>query len=135
TPDPNNPRSRRLRPASIEMAWSEVEQALATGGPDSIDQLHREDLIPLAHALQRLVECLLRGWPPPRGAVAQSLASVRYLHGSIASVYGPIPWRVLSAPARTALLKRRRDADLTDLFVETFEDEPPSAPTSPPRAA
>ena len=134
TLDPEDPRPR-LRPASVEMAWSEVEQALATGVPDSIDQLHREDLLPLAHALERLVDCLLRLWPPSRRDLERSLMSVRYLHGAVASVYGRIPWRVLPTPARTALLKRRGDAALTDLFSGTFDGAPAAARTWPPRAA
>ena len=133
--DPDHVRPHHLRPASVEMAWFEVEQALATGMSDSIDQLHREDLIPLAHALERLSHCLLRPWPPSREDVERSLISVRYLHGAVAPVYGRIPWRVLSAAAQTALLKRREDAALANLFSETFDGAPPAARTSPPRAA
>ena len=133
--DSENPRPRGLRPASMEMAWSEVEQALATGVSDSIDQLHREDLVPLARSLERMVDCLLRSRPPSREDVERSVRSVRYMHGGIADVYGRIPWRVLPARARTALLKRRGEAALTDLFAETFDDAPPAARTSPPRAA
>ncbi|HEV2446061.1 MAG TPA: hypothetical protein VGS58_09070, partial [Candidatus Sulfopaludibacter sp.] len=75
--DRDKPRPHRLRPASIEMGWSEVQQALAAGVPDSIEQLHREDLIPLAHALDRLMDCLLRQWPASRGNIEQSLMAVR----------------------------------------------------------
>jgi len=133
--DPGSPRPHRLRPASIEMAWSEVERALAAGAPDSIDRLHREDLIPLARALARLVDCLLRPWPPSRGDVERSLTSLRYLHGAVAQEYGRIPWRVLPAPAGAALLKRRGDPALTSLLDETFDAAPTAAQTSPPRAA
>ena len=118
-------RPSHLRPAAIEMAWSEVEQALAAGASESIDRLHRGDLIPLAHALERLVNCLLRPWPPSRADVERCVVSVRYLHGAVASVYGPIPWRVLSPPARAALLKRRGDPVLSGLFAETFDGAPP----------
>jgi len=128
-------RLHHLRPASVEIAWSEVEYALAAGSSESIDRLHRGDLIPLVHALKRLVECVLRPWPSSRGDVGQCLAAVRYLHGAVAPEYGPIPWRVLSAPARTALLKRRRDPALTEFFAETFDGVPPAARTSPSRAA
>jgi hypothetical protein len=134
TVDSEHPRSHRLRPASIEMAWSEVEHALASGVSDSIDQLHREDLIPLAHALERLMARLLRTWPPSREDIQRSVQSVRYLHGAVASVYGRIPWRVLPDAARTALLKRR-DASFADLLTETFDGVPPGAQTLPPRVA
>lgn len=134
TAGPERPRPRRLRPASVEIAWSEVERALAMGDPDSIDRLHRGDLIPLAHALQRLANCLLRPWPS-RADVERCLLSVRYLHGAVARAYGRIPWRVLSAPARAALLKRRRDPGLADLFAQTFDEAPPAAPTTKPKHA
>ena len=126
TLDPDSGGRRGLRPASIEIAWSEVEQALATGVSGSIDQLHRWDLIPLAHALKRLDGCLIRPWPYQRTDVEQCLRSVHYLQGSAASVYGRIPWRVLSASARIALLKRRWDAALWDLFAETFDGALPA---------
>jgi hypothetical protein len=35
--DLGDPHPPRLRPVSAEMAWSELEQALATGATDSID--------------------------------------------------------------------------------------------------
>jgi len=135
TLDRDNPRPRRLRPASVEIAWSEVERALASGGPDAIDQLHRGDLIPLAHALERLVNCLFRPWPSTRGDVERWLRAVRYHQGAVASDYGRIPWRVLSAPARNALLKRCGDAASMEILAETFDGAPPAARTSPPRAA
>lgn len=124
---------RHLRPASVEMGWSEVEQALADGS-ESIDRLHRDDLIPLARALQRLLTCVLRPWPS-RAEMERLLLSVRYLHGAVAPTYGPIPWRVLSDAARKALLKRTADAGLTNIVSETFESGPEFARTSPPRAA
>jgi hypothetical protein len=87
----------------------------------------------VAHALKRTVDCLIRPWPLPRGDVERCLASVRYLHGGVASMYGPIPWRVLPQPARTALLKKH-DA-LAGLLDDTFEGAPANAGTLPPRAA
>lgn len=122
---PDNPRRRCLRPASMEIAWSEVEQALATGGSDSIDQLHRSDLVPLARALKRLVACLLRPALLSRGDIERSLMAVRYLHGAVAPAYGRIPWRVLSARGRIALRKRCGTTALTDVLAEIFDGSPP----------
>jgi hypothetical protein len=128
TLNPGNPRRRRLRPASVEIAWSEVEQALAAGASDSIDQLHRTDLIPLARALERLVACLRRPGQLSRGDFERSLMAVRYLHGAVAAVYGRIPWRVLSAGSRSAL--RKRCGAIADLLGEVFDGLPPDERTS-----
>lgn len=133
-PDVEKTNSRRLRPASTEMAWSEVELALAAGSSESIDRLHREDLIPLSRALERLVDRLHRPWPS-RAEIERLLLSVRYLQGAVAATYGPIPWRVLPDPARKALLKRSGDAALTKILSETFDGGLEPAQTSPPRAA
>ncbi len=133
-PEVERSHSRRLRPASIEMAWSEVAQALAAGTAESIDGLHREDLIPLAAALERLVDGLRRTWPS-RADIERLLMSVRYLQGAVAASYGPIPWRVLPEPARRALLKRSGDAALTKILSETFDGVQKPAQTSPTRAA
>jgi hypothetical protein len=127
--DADETRPRRLRPASVEMAWSEVEQALAAGDPAVIDQLRREELIPLAHALERLSASLLRSWVPSRSEIAQAVNSVRYLHGAIDAAYGRIPWRVLPAPARNALRKRR---DALEFLAPVFE---PAAVGNSPRQA
>ena len=132
---------RRLRPASIEMAWSEVEQTLAMGAPDAIEQLRRTDLIPLAGALGRLISLLQRPWPAyvpvirvAREDIERSLRSVRYLHGTVALVYGRIPWRVLPARARTVLTKMLGDTEVRDLIEETF-DGATSEETTSRRAA
>jgi hypothetical protein len=117
----DNRRSHRLRPASIEIAWSEVEQALAADAPDSVDQLHRTDLIPLVSGLERLVACLLHPWLSSRGDVERCLRSVRYLHGAVAPIYGRIPWRVVPGRARTALLKTCGNMAVTDLVCEIFD--------------
>jgi len=114
----DNYRARRLRPAWIEIAWSEVEQALASG---SVDQLHRADLIPLARALERLMECLIRPRLISRGDFKRSLKSLHYMHGTVAPVYGRIPWRVISAPARKALLKRRGETAVAEVVAEIFD--------------
>jgi hypothetical protein len=132
---PSAPRRRRLRPAFAEMAWSEMERALARclaeRSEDPIDELRRADLIPLARAIHRLVERLRRPSAENRAAIEQSLASIRYLMGAVAPVYGRIPWRVVPAARRSRLLKIGQDLGLSDFLDQTFED----APGASPRAA
>jgi hypothetical protein len=128
-------RRLRLRPASSEMAWSELERALATGfahkDAAAIDALRREDLIPLARALERLAGCVVRR--SSREDLERALRSIRYHHGSVAEVYGLIPWRVLPARVRDGLRKARLDAGAAGLIHEVFEDA--SGVAAPHRAA
>jgi hypothetical protein len=129
----------RLQPASVEMAWSEVEQALTSAlsrrSTAAIDQLRREDLIPLAHAILRLVESVVRPSQQMREEVERALLSVRYHHGAIAPVYGRIPWRVLPAAAADVFRRRRLDTPLEDVLHQTFEDAPRVSGGPAPRAA
>src|SRR5262249_22766492 len=124
--EPSAPRLPRLRPASVEMAWSEVEQALASclseKSADPIEQLRRVDLIPLARAIHRLIERFLRPAAENREEIERLLVSIRYLHGVVAPVYGRIPWRVVPAPVRGVVLKIRRESGLSDFIDQTFED-------------
>jgi hypothetical protein len=121
---------RRLRPASVEIAWSEVEQALATDAPVSVEQIHRTDLIPLARGLERLAGHLLRPWLVSREKFEQSVRSVRYLHSTVASRYGPIPWRILPARMRTLLLKKCAHSGLMGVCAEIFDGAPPDERSS-----
>jgi len=130
----HRPDGRRLRPASVEIAWSEVEQALAMNASDSVERLHRGDLIPLARALVRLIGCLHRAWPVSHGEIEKSLRSIRYLHAAVVQTYGPIPWRVLPARSRSALLKRRGTSALSQLCADVFDGAPPDQ-QAPRRAA
>jgi hypothetical protein len=128
-------RATRLRPASAEMAWSELEQTLAfslahrTIAP--IDQLRREDLIPLARAILRLNESLRIHSP---GEIEQSLLSIRYHHGAVAAAYGSIPSRVLPPAVLDAFRNLRGDPGWHDLLEDIWEDASLPA-TSPPHAA
>jgi len=132
TNTPSAPRRRPLRPAFAEMAWSELEQALARcvadGSEDPIDGLRRADLIPLARAIHRLIERLRKPSPKNRAEIEQSLASVRYLVGVAAPVYGRIPWRVVPPARRSLLLKIGQDSGLSDFLDQTFEDVPGASP-------
>jgi hypothetical protein len=130
-------RAPRLRPASAEMAWSELEQALATALSQRsvvpVDQLRREELIPLARAILRLAESLRHP-----AELEQSMLSVRYHHGAVAAAYGRIPSRVLPPQVLDAFRKMRDDARWKDLLPEIWEDIPGSlgpGQSSPPQAA
>jgi hypothetical protein len=120
------------------MAWSELEQALAAAlsqrTPSPVDQLRREDLIPLARAILRLAGSLRKP-----AEIEQSLLSVRYHHGAVAAAYGRMPSRVFPAPVLETLRKLRADPRWNDLLQAIWEDTPGSftgpGQSSPPQAA
>lgn len=128
---------RRLRPASAEMAWSELEEALmGCAGNETtapIDQLRRSDLAPLGHAILGFAHSLQKGLLRAEEDLQRRLMAIRYLHGSVAPVYGRIPWRIIPAPARDALLRRRVDANSKGLLAEIFDDLPAAFHAAPRR--
>ncbi len=132
-----------LRPASAEMAWSELEHALAAAlslrSLTPIDQLRREDLIPLARAILRLSESLRKPSAGSPAGIEQSLVSIRYHQGAVAAAYGRIPSRVLPAPVLEAFRNMRADPRWTDLLQAIWEDVPGSfrgpGQSLPPQAA
>ncbi len=135
-------RSRRLRPASAEMAWSEMEEMLTScileRNSAPMDQLRRGDLIPLGHAIYALADSLEKGVLRTEEEMERRLMAIRYLHGCVSAVYGRIPWRVAPAAVRGAFLKRRVDARSKELLGQIFDDLPAALrghATSPPQAA
>jgi hypothetical protein len=123
-------RHPRLRPASAEMAWSELEQALAAALAQRslapVDQLRRGDLIPLARAILRLADGLRKPSRDNLAAIEQSLVSLRYHQGAVAAAYGRIPSRVLPPPVLDAFRQLRADPRWTGLLDEIWEDTPAS---------
>jgi hypothetical protein len=133
-------RLRRSHPASVDMAWASLENALANSvaqrSRDPIEQLRRDELVPLGRALFGLAESLA-GWrPAPAETVETRLNAVRYLSAEVAPTYGPTPWRILPAPVRNRLLTHREYAPFRDLLDEVFAGLPARQRSSPsPRAA
>jgi hypothetical protein len=111
------------------MAWSELEGALAAAlahrSLAPIDQLRREDLIPLARAILRLVDSISTS---NSAEFEQSLLSVRYHQGAVAAAYGRIPSRVLPPPVLDAFQKMRADPRWKDL-LQSIWDHGQSSPS------
>ena len=135
---------RRSRPASVDMAWAALENALAASffqeSTNPIEQLRRGDFIPVARAICGLMEAVKHGRLLKREAIETQLRAIRYLQSEVSLEYGRVPWRILPAPVREPFLKLRLDAALLDLLNEVFDGLPESisrtkSPGAPSQAA
>jgi hypothetical protein len=108
----------RLRPASVDIAWSALENALAASMDERslapVERLYHSDLIPLGRAAFGLLETMRHG-RQRRESIETQLRGVRYFAAQVSSEYGPMPWRILPASARATLLRSYR-GELTGVF-------------------
>ena len=130
------PGLRRSRPASIDIAWTALENALSLSiaqkdlGP--IEGLRHTDLIALGRAIFAFGESLrLRN----RETIDDRARAVRFHYSQVSSAYGRVPWRVLSPHVRTALLKKPGDKGLWELIDQVFDQVPEQAGKRQTRAA
>lgn len=118
----------RLRPAYIDMAWSEVEQALAESlirnSLVPIEDMRRTELIPLARSLYALAESVKSTWLSHRKQTETHLRAIRYHQSATAGVYGRPPWRVLPATVQSNLEKTRHNPAAAELLTEIFTELP-----------
>lgn len=135
------PHLRRSKPASVDMAWTSLEDALAAAVAqnhrDPIEQLRRGELVPLGRALFALTESLMNRRSQKPEAIEARLRAVTYHSAELEESYGHIPWRVLPQAARKALLQRRLYVPLEGQIHGVFEGLPLSTshPSSPSQAA
>jgi hypothetical protein len=127
----------RLRPAYVDMAWSEVECALGDSllrnNLDPVEQMRRTDLIPLGRALYALAESVPGIWLSNSGQIETQLRAVRYHQTAAEPVYGRPPWRILPASVQANLMKRRLSPASIELLVEVFDELPPTFTATMPR--
>jgi hypothetical protein len=117
---------RRARPASVDIAWSALENALANSmlknSREPIEQLRHAELIPLGRALFELSKSAMSFFKQGREAIETRLNAVRYLGAPLIEEYGRVPWRIVPGGVRTALLHRgRSDAALRGIMHQIFE--------------
>lgn len=137
-------RTARLRPASVDMAWSALGDALAAAleqkSQEPIERLYHGELIPFGRALCGLMEAVAR-WRWRKDESAEThLRAVRYFASQLSPEYGLAPWRIVPEPVRPALLRVYHEK-----LPELFEGTPPGAgaekksagsrPVSPLKAA
>lgn len=104
-------RVRKLRPASVDIAWSALENALAASlaqkSREPVERLYHSELIPLGRALSSLMESVLRSRLRKGEALDTQLRAVGYFAAQLSAEYGRTPWRILPPPVRAALLRSR----------------------------
>jgi hypothetical protein len=117
---------RRSRPASVDIAWSALENALANSllknSREPIEQLRHSELIPLGRALLELSKSATSFFKQAREAIETRLNAARYLAAPLVDEYGRVPWRIVPGRVRTALLHRgRSDPALRAIMGVVFE--------------
>jgi hypothetical protein len=130
-------RLRRWQPASVDMAWSDLEDALTRslvqGRGEPIERLRESDLIPLGRAIFELAVSLMSRPLPTCEVIETQLRGIDCLEAQVSSKYGRVPWRILPAKAQTSFFKIRSDAELLGLLNQVFDSLPErlSTVTSP----
>lgn len=131
-PSSTPPDLRRCAPASIDLAWAELETALAAALAQNqwepIERLRREDLIPLGRTLLALAQSALAR--PKVDAIATNLRRIHFALGSLDPSNGLIPWRILPQAVRKRLMRGRLYPAVLELLQQVFAGVPP-APTEP----
>jgi hypothetical protein len=144
------PEFRRSRPASVDMAWAALENALTSSivqkTCEPIERLRHSDLIPLGRAIFGLTESVMSRRLQERETIETQLRAIHYLEAQVSLVYGLVPWRILPAPVRANFLRGRSYPALLELLNQVFDSLPEALSeatrqshslhsTSPPHAA
>jgi hypothetical protein len=127
----------RLRPVSVDLAWSALENALTSSlvkrSSEPIERLRHSDLIPLGRAIFELAAPLMRRRLPPRDVIETELRGIRRLEVQVSSKYGRVPWRILPTKVHTSFFKIGSYPEVVELLNQVFDSLPErlSAATSP----
>ena len=118
----------RLRPVSVDLAWSALENALTSsivqGSSEPIEQFRHSDLIPLGRAISGLAASLMRRRLQPQEAIETQLRGIRCLEAQVSSKYGRVPWRILPARVRASFFRFRSYPELLELLNQVFDSLP-----------
>ena len=121
-------RFERWKPASVEMAWSALEDALASsivqGSSEPIERLRDSDLIPLGRAIFELARSLKSRRLEPCEVIENQLRDIRSLEAQVSLKYGRVPWRILPPDVQASFFKIRSDRELVELLNEVFDSLP-----------
>jgi hypothetical protein len=118
----------RLRPVSADLAWSALENALASSiaqeSSEPIERFRHSDLIPLGCAIFELVASLMGRRLPPCEVIETQLRGIRCLEAQISSNYGRVPWRILPVTVHASIFKLRSHPKLVELLNQVFDSLP-----------
>ena len=119
---------RQLWPASVDMAWAALENALTSSivqrSSEPIERIRHSDLIPLGRAIFELAASLMSRRPQPYEAIETQLEGIRHQATQVSSVYGRVPWRILPAPVRAAFFRIGSYSALLDHLNQVFDSLP-----------
>jgi hypothetical protein len=118
----------RLRPVSVDLAWSALENALTNsliqGSCKPIEQLRHSDLIPLGRAIFGLAASLKSRRLPPCEMLESHLKDIRCLEVQVSSKYGRVPWRILPARVHPGIFKIASYPSLREHLNQVFDSLP-----------
>ena len=119
---------RRSGLVSADLAWAELEIALASAVAHNqwspLDQLQREELIPLGRAVFGLAQSVMRRRDRTPESIESHLKRIRFLQSGVKVSYGLIPWRILPKDVRRTLLASHVYATVLELLREVFAGVP-----------
>jgi hypothetical protein len=117
----------RSRPASVDMGWAALENALAASFTqntrDPIEQLRRDELIPLGRAIFALAESAMSRLRKPE-MIESRLRAICYMGAELRPSYGRVPWRILPELVRKTLLDNCLYGGLVTLSRQAFDGLP-----------
>ncbi len=129
TEAPNgDPILHRARPASVEMAWTALGNALAAAVASKnlqpVEDLRQHELIPLGRALYALIETVVSRSRRNSENIEPKLRAAIFHNGKIAASHGPVPWRILPQQVRNLLLDERLHRAIGPQLDQLFEGLP-----------
>ena len=129
---------RRSRPASVDMAWAALENALAAAmfekSREPIEQLRRSEFIPLGRAIYGLAESMKDRRLLTHETIEMQLRGIQYLQSEVSLQNGRVPWRILPARIQEGFLKRRSEPVFAELLRQVFDELPEEFRQSPSSA-
>jgi hypothetical protein len=118
----------RLRPVSVDLAWSALENALTSSivqrSREPIERLRHSDLIPLGRAIFGLAASLRSRRLQPYEAIETQLRGIGFLEAQVSPKYGRVPWRILPERVRESFFKIRSYPELVELLNQVFDSLP-----------
>jgi len=115
---------RRCRPAFVDITWTSLENALSLALAErdarAVEQLRRNEVIPLGRSLVALAETLAARDRTPE-AVEGRLVAVAFHASALEPVYGKVPWRILPKRVRDKLLSHGLYPMLEERLSAVFE--------------